>query len=97
MVKLGKRVVFKSSIKPETLNPLWNETFELPIHPGTPDTILFEVFDHDIFKSDDFLGQTHLSVAQIIKEGFSGWLQLERIDKGELHLQAEYFFSQFRR
>jgi hypothetical protein len=90
LVKLGKKTVFKSSIKSETLNPLWNETFEIAIYPGMPEIMVLEVLDHDLFKSDDFLGLAHLSTSQIIKEGFSGWLKLERAEKGELHVEAEY-------
>ena len=90
LVKLGKKTVFKSSIKSGTLNPLWDETFEVVIHSGMPETIVFEVLDHDLFKSNDLLGLTHLSTSQIIKEGFSGWLKLEHVEKGELHVEAEY-------
>jgi Ca2+-dependent lipid-binding protein len=90
VVKVGRKTVFKSSIKYETLNPVWNEIFELPISPGMSDDIKFVVLDHDSFKLNDFLGETQLSLSHIIKEEFSGWLQLESVEKGELHLEAEY-------
>jgi Ca2+-dependent lipid-binding protein len=90
VMKAGKRTLFQSSIKSETLNPIWNETFELPFTPGMPEEIKLVVLDHDLSKPNDFLGEARLNLSHIIQEGFSGWLSLESVEKGELHLEAEY-------
>jgi Ca2+-dependent lipid-binding protein len=33
----------------ETLDPIWNQTFDLVVEDGLHDLLIFEVYDHDTF------------------------------------------------
>jgi len=59
-----------------TLEPVWNmeAKFEQFV-PG--DTLVFEVYDQDFGKQDDFLGKVELHSDQFYPQGFSGNLPLE--------------------
>jgi len=48
--------VYKTSTQKKTLNPKWNESFEIPIPSRTAATFRVEVFDRDLGDKDDFLG-----------------------------------------
>jgi len=46
----------KTTVKKKTLNPTWNETFDLMVPENQP-YLVFTVFDEDLLSKDDFLGQ----------------------------------------
>jgi len=48
--------VYKTSTQKKTLNPKWNESFEIPIPSRTAAKFRVEVFDRDLGDKDDFLG-----------------------------------------
>jgi hypothetical protein len=64
VVKVNGDSQYKSSIIKKTLNPHWNEEVELKFEDYSEDfaqtVITFEVFDHDVVGSHDFLGQAQL-------------------------------------
>ena len=49
----------KSTIKKKTLNPLYREIFELPVHESEVDTanVELKVYDYDLVGDDDFMCQ----------------------------------------
>lgn len=65
-------------VRPRTLNPRWNnETFVLPLDEALPpprdlvhsqrDLIKLEVFDHDYFTANDFLGHVEMTRSKLAK------------------------------
>ena len=49
-----------------TLNPVFKETFELPLPPGPAPSLAVEVWDQDRGSSDEFLGEAELDLADIL-------------------------------
>ena len=50
------RVQCKTRCQHKTLNPQWGETFRFEVVPGPASVLQLDVFDHDVFSDDDFLG-----------------------------------------
>lgn len=75
-IKLGLQKV-QTTTKKQTLNPVWNEDFDLLLH-DKKQRIFIEVFDHDVARSDETLGKVgEISVANIIDAGLDGlWIPL---------------------
>ncbi|XP_043206426.1 multiple C2 and transmembrane domain-containing protein-like isoform X13 [Amphibalanus amphitrite] len=62
--KLGGKVVCKSKIVYKTLNPLWDEWFQIPIDdPYVP--LQIKVYDHDWGMNDDFMGEAELDLSTL--------------------------------
>eukprot|EP00179_Madagascaria_erythrocladioides_P017261 CAMPEP_0198332326 /NCGR_PEP_ID=MMETSP1450-20131203/18201_1 /TAXON_ID=753684 ORGANISM="Madagascaria erythrocladiodes, Strain CCMP3234" /NCGR_SAMPLE_ID=MMETSP1450 /ASSEMBLY_ACC=CAM_ASM_001115 /LENGTH=409 /DNA_ID=CAMNT_0044036771 /DNA_START=27 /DNA_END=1252 /DNA_ORIENTATION=+ len=72
--KSGSKVtkVFKTHTVNKSLSPVWNEYFVLDIEASRLSEVIFDVYDHDQFTSDDFLGQCSLG-------GFQGSIDSDRI------------------
>eukprot|EP01080_Neovahlkampfia_damariscottae_P006746 gene6746-10911_t len=69
-IEVGNRTHHKTKstkIQYNTLDPVWNETFEFQTLPG--DNIQFTVKDHDLLK-DDFMGEFSIYVSEL-QEGIS--------------------------
>jgi len=63
------------------VNPLWNHEAEIPNWtPG--DALVFNVYDKDWGKSDDFLGTATLESERFFPSGFDGEVPLEQAGKG---------------
>jgi len=60
-----KNVVYKTAVKKFSLNPNWNEQFDVKLNTDSDDELLFKVYDHDVSSSDDFMGQAKLDVFKI--------------------------------
>lgn len=52
---------FKTHTIKKTLNPVWNETFVFNVNRSA-NALKFEVYDHDTFGKDDFLGNGTISL-----------------------------------
>ena len=66
----------RTQVIKKTLSPVWNEKHEIivPLEPLESDIVVFDVFDHDIVGSNDFLGRVQFSgdaLAAIVAEGAS--------------------------
>jgi Ca2+-dependent lipid-binding protein len=53
---LNGQEVYKTATHKKTLNPKWNESFEIPVPSRTAAKFRIEVFDRDLGDKDDFLG-----------------------------------------
>lgn len=63
-MKLAGKMVCKSKIIYKSLNPLWDETFEIPVEdPFQP--LQMKVFDHDWGMNDDFIGEAILEISSL--------------------------------
>lgn len=58
---------FKTACIPRTLNPRWGETFRLELVPGAG-KVQLDLYDHDLFTHDDFLGTVALAVEDLLDE-----------------------------
>ncbi|XP_065220032.1 multiple C2 and transmembrane domain-containing protein isoform X2 [Planococcus citri] len=62
--KINGKLVYKSKTIYRDLNPLWDESFTLPIEdPFLP--VQIKVFDYDWGLQDDFIGATFLDITQL--------------------------------
>ncbi|XP_047118535.1 multiple C2 and transmembrane domain-containing protein-like [Schistocerca piceifrons] len=62
--KVGGRLLYKSRTIYRDLNPVWDESFCLPIEdPFTP--VHIKVFDYDWGLQDDFMGSAYLDVSKL--------------------------------
>ncbi|XKL59873.1 hypothetical protein PGB90_000889 [Kerria lacca] len=62
--KINGKLVYKSKTIYRDLNPLWDESFTLPIEdPFVP--VHIKVFDYDWGLQDDFIGSANLNVTQL--------------------------------
>eukprot|EP00928_Gymnodinium_smaydae_P063457 TRINITY_DN47016_c0_g1_i1.p1 TRINITY_DN47016_c0_g1~~TRINITY_DN47016_c0_g1_i1.p1 ORF type:complete len:644 (+),score=147.86 TRINITY_DN47016_c0_g1_i1:71-2002(+) len=70
---------FRTKVIDDNLNPIWNESYVFDYTPGTD--LHFRVFDQDIIKSDDFLGDLVLPSRAFWPQGFNGGLELRHAGK----------------
>ncbi|KJE91986.1 hypothetical protein CAOG_03028 [Capsaspora owczarzaki ATCC 30864] len=59
---------FKTKRILETLNPVWDETFEFPILCGESSLLRVTVFDWDKLSRDDFLGFVVIDITTLVPE-----------------------------
>lgn len=48
-IMLSHILSFFSQVLNETLNPVWNQTFDFVVEDALHDMLILEVFDHDTF------------------------------------------------
>uniref|UniRef100_A0A8C3K393 Extended synaptotagmin 1 n=1 Tax=Calidris pygmaea TaxID=425635 RepID=A0A8C3K393_9CHAR len=82
--------VFRSRVIKENLNPRWNEVYEVIVDNVPGQDVEFDLFDKDIDK-DDFLGRWVLRGGHNGEggKGGYGWLPLEEVKSGRLHVRLE--------
>jgi hypothetical protein len=79
--KDSSRISFVSSVQPNTLTPVWNETWRVLNVPSTAE-LQVEVLDKDLGSpKDDYIGRFRVSISPGAKEaeiegtGLDGWLE----------------------
>ncbi|KAG8585766.1 hypothetical protein GDO81_005144 [Engystomops pustulosus] len=88
VVRSGGKSVQTRVIK-ETLNPRWDQTFEIIVTDVPGQDIEFLLFDKDIDK-DDSLGSCKVAVKKVLKQKtVDEWLPLEVVKSGRLHVKVE--------
>lgn len=63
--ELNGHEVFKTKTQKKTLNPAWNETFEVPVLSRTAANFCCKVYDYDFADKPDFLGGAHINLEQL--------------------------------
>lgn len=84
-------VLHKTSVKKKTLNPKWNETFDIMVYDKECQFVDFTLYDYDQMSAGDFLGKTTLSMACLpvqTEEEFN--LDLMDVKKGSLQVSCQY-------
>merc|ERR1712137_373269 len=74
---------YRSKCIPKTLNPTWNENFELSFEEDSS-VVQMEVFDHDVVGSHDSLGTAEIPLRDLvhgIEKVF--WIKLQGGETGE--------------
>ena len=83
---------FATTIKPATLNPIWNETFEMFVEESKNRYIEIKAFDRDRLPArDESLGNKTWELAKLLETGYEDlWLPLEDAKTGKIHLQLTW-------
>ncbi|KAK6248341.1 hypothetical protein QUC31_019906 [Theobroma cacao] len=80
----------KTRVVNDSLNPVWNQTFDFVVEDGLHDMLILEVWDHDTF-GKDYMGRCILTLTRVILEGeYKDSLQLEGAKSGKLNLYLKW-------
>lgn len=89
IVRVGTQT-FMSKTVSETLNPRWNEMYEVIVHEVPGQLLEIEMFDKDP-DQDDFLGRMHLDLGEVMKNQIvDQWFTLNDVERGKVHLKLEW-------
>ncbi|KAF0975192.1 hypothetical protein FDP41_005945 [Naegleria fowleri] len=82
---------YRTTTIKDNLNPVWNESFEITLdHNPEQYVLICQLYDKDIFTSDDSLGFTAVSLSCLNlkeKQDFYMWLPLQGVEKGTLRIK----------
>lgn len=80
----------KTRVVNESLNPVWNQTFDFMVEDGLHDMLMLEVYDHDTF-GKDYMGRVILTLTRVLLEGeYKESFELEGAKSGKLNLQLKW-------
>ncbi|XP_038890283.1 synaptotagmin-5-like [Benincasa hispida] len=80
----------KTRVVNESLNPIWNQTFDFVVEDGLHDMLIVEVWDHDTF-GKDYMGRCILTLTRVILEGeFKESFELDGAKSGRLNLHLKW-------
>jgi Ca2+-dependent lipid-binding protein len=87
-IKLNGYKVYKSQVIKKTLNPVYNETSDIPILNSMGSYLRFNVYDWNRLESKDPLGNFSFNVADLTpNEPFEQYFTLKDIAHGEIKLR----------
>ncbi|KAL3497334.1 hypothetical protein ACH5RR_040066 [Cinchona calisaya] len=80
----------KTRVLNDTLNPVWNQTFDFVVEDGLHDLLMLEVYDHDTFGKDK-MGRCIMTLTRVILEGeFSDVFPVDGTPSGKLNLHLKW-------
>ncbi|KAJ0984331.1 hypothetical protein J5N97_002687 [Dioscorea zingiberensis] len=80
----------KTRVVNESLNPIWDQTFDFVVEDGLHDMLILEVWDHDTF-GKNFIGKCIMTLTRVILEGeFTDTFLLEGAKSGKLKLHLKW-------
>lgn len=80
----------KTRVVNNSLNPVWNQTFDFVVEDGLHDMLLVEVYDHDTF-GKDYMGRVILTLTRAILEGeYKERFELDGAKSGFLNLHLKW-------
>ncbi|KAL0330557.1 UNVERIFIED_CONTAM: Synaptotagmin-5 [Sesamum radiatum] len=80
----------KTRVLNDTLNPVWNQTFDFVVEDGLHELLIMEVYDHDTFGKDK-MGRCLLTLTRCILEGeFTESLHIEGTKSGKLNMHLKW-------
>ncbi|KAE8774110.1 Synaptotagmin-5 [Hordeum vulgare] len=80
----------KTRVVNESLNPVWNQTFDFVVEDGLHDMLVLEVYDHDTF-SRDYMGRCILTLTKVlIEEDYTDSFPLQGAKTGKLKLHLKW-------
>ncbi|KAL3353009.1 hypothetical protein AABB24_020812 [Solanum stoloniferum] len=80
----------KTRVVNESLNPVWNQTFDFVVEDGLHDMLMLEVWDHDTF-GKDFMGRCILTLTRVLMEGeYKDTYELAEAKSGKLNLHLKW-------
>ncbi|KAF8034851.1 hypothetical protein BT93_C1008 [Corymbia citriodora subsp. variegata] len=88
MKKSGMRN--KTRVVNDSLNPVWNQTFDFVVEDGLHDMLIIEIWDHDTF-GKDYMGKCILTLTRVILEGeYKESFPLDGAKSGKLNLHLKW-------
>ncbi|KAK3739454.1 hypothetical protein QZH41_017292 [Actinostola sp. cb2023] len=91
VIKVGAQT-FKTATKEETLNPKWNEVFEVFVDNCQGQKIKIKLFDEDKTSDDETLGSVEADISTIMQQGSADlWLPLENVESGQINLRCTWY------
>ncbi|KAB2069466.1 hypothetical protein ES319_A08G097400v1 [Gossypium barbadense] len=80
----------KTRVVNDSLNPVWNQTFDFVVEDGLHDMLILEVWDHDTF-GKDYMGRCILTLTRVILEGeYKDCMPLEGAKSGKLNINLKW-------
>ncbi|KAL8503699.1 hypothetical protein ACS0TY_022426 [Phlomoides rotata] len=80
----------KTRVLNDTLNPVWNQTFEFVVEDGLHELLILEVYDHDIFGKDK-IGRCIMTLTKAILEGeYKDTFPIDGTEASKLNLQLKW-------
>ncbi|CAK9182899.1 unnamed protein product [Ilex paraguariensis] len=80
----------KTRVLNNTLNPVWNQTFDFVVEDGLHDLLILEVWDHDTFGKEK-LGRCIMTLTRVLLEGeYTDTFSLDVAKKGKLNLHLKW-------
>ncbi|RLM65078.1 synaptotagmin-5-like [Panicum miliaceum] len=81
---------YKTRVVNESLNPVWNQTFDFVVEDGLHDMLILEVYDHDTFRRD-YMGRCILTLTKVmLEEEYEESFNLEGAKSGKLNLHLKW-------
>ncbi|KAL9176521.1 hypothetical protein ABFS82_01G002600 [Erythranthe guttata] len=80
----------KTRVLNDTLNPVWNQTFDFVVEDGLHELLILEVYDHDTFGKEK-MGRCIMTLTRAILEGeFTDIFHVDGTAKGKLNLHLKW-------
>ncbi|EPS66916.1 hypothetical protein M569_07856 [Genlisea aurea] len=80
----------KTRVLNDTLNPVWNQTFDFVVEDGLHELLMMEVYDHDTFGKDK-MGRCLMTLTRVILEGeFTDSFPIDGTESGNLTLHLKW-------
>ncbi|KAL6534113.1 Synaptotagmin-5 [Orobanche hederae] len=80
----------KTRVLNDTLNPVWNQTFDFVVEDGLHELLIVEVYDHDTFGKDK-MGRCAMTLSRAILEGeFTDSFSIDGAKSGKLNLHLKW-------
>ncbi|KAK6249220.1 hypothetical protein QUC31_020785 [Theobroma cacao] len=88
--RVSRALLLFSQVATETLNPVWNQTFDFVVEDALHEMLILEVWDHDTFKKDK-IGRCIMTLTRVLLEGElqDGFL-LDGAKSGKLFLHLKW-------
>ncbi|KAL6844059.1 hypothetical protein ACP4OV_025732 [Aristida adscensionis] len=81
---------YKTRVVNESLNPIWNQTFDFVVEDGLHDMLILEAYDHDTFRRD-YMGRCILTLTKVLlEEDYKDSFSLEGAKSGKLNLHLKW-------
>ncbi|XP_010453150.1 PREDICTED: synaptotagmin-4-like isoform X2 [Camelina sativa] len=80
----------KTRVVPDSLNPVWNQTFDFVVEDALHDLLMLEVWDHDKFGKDK-IGRVIMTLTRVMLEGeYQEWFELDGAKSGKLCVHLKW-------
>ncbi|KAB2027798.1 hypothetical protein ES319_D05G057400v1 [Gossypium barbadense] len=80
----------KTRVANETLNPVWNQTFDFVVEDALHEMLIIEVWDHDTFRKEK-IGRIVMTLTRVLLEGeFQDNFTIDGAKSGNLHLHLKW-------
>lgn len=96
-IRYGSSAAVETSCIRNSLDPVWNESFEFNMHPDKVEEVVVDVFDRDwvlgIPLKPDYIGQVTFSVDPLSESRYTAWFPLRNLADGSHYKEAQIQLS----